>query len=30
MDRLRAFYADKNGINPSGKGPVRLAREESS
>jgi 1-acyl-sn-glycerol-3-phosphate acyltransferase len=30
MDRLRAFYADKNGVDPSGKGPVRLAREESS
>lgn len=29
MDRVRAFYADKPGINPKGKGPVRLAREAS-
>lgn len=30
MDRLRAFFADKSGINPKGKGPVRLASEISS
>jgi 1-acyl-sn-glycerol-3-phosphate acyltransferase len=29
MDRLRAFYEDKPGINPRGKGPVRIAGEES-
>jgi len=27
MDRVRAFYADQPGINPQGKGPVRLAWE---
>jgi 1-acyl-sn-glycerol-3-phosphate acyltransferase len=27
MDRARAFYSDKPGIKPEGKGPVRLARE---
>lgn len=27
MDRARAFFADKSGIKPKGKGPVRLARE---
>jgi 1-acyl-sn-glycerol-3-phosphate acyltransferase len=30
MDRARRFYADKNGIRPKGKGPVRLAKEPSS
>ena len=30
MDDLRAFYADKNGINPSGKGPVRIADEPAA
>ncbi|MFZ0012792.1 MAG: hypothetical protein WAL25_01635, partial [Acidimicrobiia bacterium] len=27
MDEVRAFYADKDGINPSGKGPIRLGGE---
>ena len=27
MDKVRAFYVDKDGIRPSGKGPVRLRRE---
>lgn len=27
MDRARAFFADRGGIRPKGKGPVRLARE---
>ncbi len=27
MDRLREFYADKGGVNPAGKSPVRLALE---
>jgi 1-acyl-sn-glycerol-3-phosphate acyltransferase len=27
MDRVRAFYADKPGMNPKGKGPVQLRRE---
>jgi 1-acyl-sn-glycerol-3-phosphate acyltransferase len=27
MDRVRAFYADKPGIRPEGKGPVRLSSE---
>lgn len=27
MDQVRAFYADKPGIDPKGKGPVRLDRE---
>jgi 1-acyl-sn-glycerol-3-phosphate acyltransferase len=30
MDRVRAFYADKDGLNPEGKGPVRLRREPVS
>lgn len=30
MDRVRAFYADKNGIHPENKGPVRLADEPVS
>lgn len=30
MDRARAFFADKDGINPKGKGPVRLARETTT
>lgn len=29
MDEVRTFYADKNGINPSGKGPIRIAEEKS-
>lgn len=29
MDRVRAFYADQPGINPEGKGPVRLGEESS-
>jgi 1-acyl-sn-glycerol-3-phosphate acyltransferase len=28
MDRVRAFYADKPGINPQGKGPIRLSGEQ--
>jgi 1-acyl-sn-glycerol-3-phosphate acyltransferase len=27
MDRVRAFYNDKEGINPKGKGPVRIGTE---
>jgi 1-acyl-sn-glycerol-3-phosphate acyltransferase len=27
MDEVRAFYADKSGIDPKGKGPVRLDRK---
>jgi 1-acyl-sn-glycerol-3-phosphate acyltransferase len=27
MDRLRNFYADKGGVNPAAKSPVRLAME---
>lgn len=27
MDEVRAFYADKPGLKPEGKGPVRLAEE---
>lgn len=27
MDEVRAFYADKSGIDPKGRGPVRLERE---
>ena len=27
MDRLRAFYADKGGVDPSRKSPVRLSME---
>lgn len=27
MDRVRSFYADKPGIDPAGKGPVRLSGE---
>lgn len=27
MGQVRAFYADKNGMNPRGKGPVRIAEE---
>ena len=27
MDHVRAFYADKPGLDPEGKGPVRIARE---
>jgi 1-acyl-sn-glycerol-3-phosphate acyltransferase len=27
MDEVRAFYADKPGIDPKGKGPVRLDRK---
>ena len=30
MDRVRRFYGDKDGINPEGKGPVRLRRETVS
>lgn len=30
MDEVRDFYADKNGINPAGKGPVRIAEEAKS
>lgn len=30
MEEVRAFYADKNGINPSGKGPVRIAGEQAA
>jgi len=29
MDRLREFYADKGGVNPSNKSPVRLANEDA-
>lgn len=29
MDRVRTFYADKPGIDPAGKGAVRLASETS-
>jgi 1-acyl-sn-glycerol-3-phosphate acyltransferase len=29
MDRVRAFYADKPGMNPKGKGPVQLRREST-
>lgn len=28
MDRAREFYADKEGLHPEGKGPVRLSDEE--
>jgi 1-acyl-sn-glycerol-3-phosphate acyltransferase len=28
MDEVRAFYADKSGINPEGKGPVRISGEQ--
>lgn len=27
MNQVRAFYADKPGLDPEGKGPVRIARE---
>lgn len=27
MEKVRDFYADKNGVRPSGKGPVRLEGE---
>jgi len=27
MDRLRAYYADKVGIRPEGKGPIRVSEE---
>ncbi|HEX6300843.1 MAG TPA: 1-acyl-sn-glycerol-3-phosphate acyltransferase [Acidimicrobiia bacterium] len=30
MDEVRCFYADKPGLRPEGKGPVRLARESVS
>jgi 1-acyl-sn-glycerol-3-phosphate acyltransferase len=30
MDRVRAFYANKDGLNPEGKGPVRLRSESVS
>lgn len=30
MERIRAFYSDKPGIRPEGKGPVRLLREEAA
>ena len=30
MDRVRAFYVDKNGIRPDKKGPVRLESEPVS
>lgn len=30
MSRVRTFYADKNGLHPTGKGPVRLASEPVS
>ncbi|MGH3650754.1 MAG: 1-acyl-sn-glycerol-3-phosphate acyltransferase [Acidimicrobiia bacterium] len=30
MDRVRAFYADKEGLRPGLKGPVRLGRESRS
>lgn len=29
MDEVRAFYADKTGINPAGKGPVRISGEHA-
>ena len=29
MNEVRAFYADKDGINPAGKGPVRIAAERA-
>jgi 1-acyl-sn-glycerol-3-phosphate acyltransferase len=28
MDHIRAFYADKGGVHPAGKSPVRLAIED--
>lgn len=30
MDRVRAFLADKSGIDPGGKGPIELADEKSA
>lgn len=30
MDEVRAFYEDKNGINPAGKGPVQIADERTT
>ncbi len=30
MDEVRAFYADKSGINPAGKGPVRISGERAA
>ena len=30
LDGMRAFYADMPGIEPRGKGPVRLGNEESA
>lgn len=30
MDRVRAFYADKDGLRPEGKGPIRLRSEPVS
>ena len=30
MDAARCYYSDKNGLKPSGKGPVRLFSEDSS
>jgi len=30
MDEVRAFYADKDGINPAGKGPVQIAGERAA
>ena len=30
MDEVRAFYADKDGINPAGKSPVRIAGERTA
>jgi 1-acyl-sn-glycerol-3-phosphate acyltransferase len=29
MDRVRAFFNDKDGINPQGKGPVRIGAENT-
>lgn len=30
MDRVRAFYADKNGLRPEGNGPIRLRSEPAT
>lgn len=30
MDEVRAFLADKDGINPAGKGPVRISNERTA
>ncbi len=30
MDQIRAYYSTKDGMNPEGKGPVRVRREKAS